>query len=148
MVARTAPASDIEDVTPADSDVSLEVATPAVVVGDESLTSDWRPAADEVFPMQDTSLRAILGRSYQNAERGLIEYDPVTKTHVRWKPNGRGGHLPEVRPVADDPRGDKDERERIIATGKDYWHIGRNCWIWGGVKPSSDPASASSEPLE
>lgn len=131
---------DIQDVTPTE-DAPLPAPVPVAVKNDLEITEDWRPEPGVVFAGNDLSLRAILGRSYQNAERGLAGYDPVTRSHVWWKSNGRGGHTPVVRPVAED-------LETAQKTGADFWSYERNCWVWGGVKAASDPFSASSEHME
>lgn len=133
MVARTAEQS-IEDVTPTED--STPAAVPTIAKGDRELTQDWRPEPGAVFAGNDQSLRAIIGRSFQNVERGLAEYDPITMTHVWWRPNGRGGHTPVLRAVAGTI---KEAQEN----GADFWHYGRNCWIWGGVKSAGDPAADS-----
>lgn len=138
MVARTASEPEITDMTPAED---TPAPAPRIVESDRELTRDWRPEPGAVFAGNDQSLRAIIGRSFQNAERGFAEYDPITKAHVWWRPNGRGGHTPVVRAVEEDLK-------KAQETGADFWHYGRNCWIWGGVKPAGDAAADSSEPME
>lgn len=134
MVARTAAEPEVHDVTPTED--ARPTVVPDLSESELEITQEWRPQPGEVFPGNDQSLRAILGRSYQNAERGLAEYDPITKTHVWWRPNGRGGHTPVIRAV-------EDTLKAAQETGADFWDYGRNCWIWGGVKASADAASAS-----
>ena len=134
MVARTAAEPEVQDVTPTED--APPAAVPVISADDRELTQEWRPQPGEVFPGSDQSLRAILGRSFQNAERGLAEYDPVTKTHVWWRPNGRGGHTPVLRAV-------EETLKAAQEAGADFWDYGRNCWIWDGVKPAADPATTS-----
>jgi hypothetical protein len=134
MVAPSKTEPTIEDVTPVEASPPAAPNTEAVAVHDAALTPEWRPEPGAVFARDDHSLRAILGRSFQNDERGLAPYDPITKRHVWWKPNGRGGHSPVIRSVAEDLT---DARE----TGADYFDFARNCWVWGGTKAAADAAS-------
>lgn len=142
-----APEAEVTDVTPQtpDSAVSDETErerqSAAEAIRDK-LSPTWEPAPDETFAASDTSLRAVIARSKRNAALGNPEYDPLLNVRVWWQANGRGGHTPSVRPVAD--------REAVLKgdSTADYWAPEHGTWVRNGVKKETDAAARMPDNLE